>query len=261
MNYVAENIKHYRKLKKLTQADLAAKLGLNRSLIGAYEEGRSEPRLKTLQALADFFKVSLDNFISKPQAEFIPKLDLAGNKLRVLSVLTNEEGDEQIALIPQKASAGYTRGYGDIEYMENLKSLRLPFKEIQQERTHRVFQIEGDSMLPLEDQAYLITEYIEDWNDIKDNETYVIISKNEGIVYKRLLNQIKSKQSLVLQSDNKEYKPYSMPINEVLEVWKAKASINFNLNQQNSDKLEQDELLKMMLDLKKDMLEIKNKIS
>ena len=60
---LAENIKKLRKLKKLTQNDLAERLGVNRSAIGAYEEGRAEPRLSTLRLLSALFECSLDDLV------------------------------------------------------------------------------------------------------------------------------------------------------------------------------------------------------
>ena len=60
---VGKQIKHYRKAKGWTQAELAEKLGLKRSALGAYEEGRSEPRLETLVAMAQRFNVSIDTLV------------------------------------------------------------------------------------------------------------------------------------------------------------------------------------------------------
>ena len=46
------NLKFWRRELSLTQAQLADKLGIKRSLVGAYEEGRAEPRLATLVNMA-----------------------------------------------------------------------------------------------------------------------------------------------------------------------------------------------------------------
>jgi transcriptional regulator with XRE-family HTH domain len=56
MNYVKNNLKFLRKKEALTQEQLATKIGVKRAMIGAYEEGRAEPRLHTLQHLAAYFR-------------------------------------------------------------------------------------------------------------------------------------------------------------------------------------------------------------
>ncbi|MCY1534990.1 hypothetical protein D9M68_703760 [compost metagenome] len=70
---------------------------------------------------------------------------------------------------------------------------------------------------------------MDNWNDIKQGETYVIISKNEGVVYKRAGNRFKENRELKLISDNKVYDPYSIDADDILEIWKAKVYISTSL--------------------------------
>ena len=49
----------------MNQSDFAALFDINRPSIGSYEEGRSEPKLATLQKIASHFKLSVDELISK----------------------------------------------------------------------------------------------------------------------------------------------------------------------------------------------------
>ena len=62
---VNENIRYLRKKKGWTQEMFSKKIGIKRSLVGAYEEGRSDPRLKNLLKMCDIFKISLDNILKK----------------------------------------------------------------------------------------------------------------------------------------------------------------------------------------------------
>ncbi len=267
MNYLAENIRHLRKQKQLTQADLAAKLGVNRSLIGAYEEGRSEPRLKTIQTLCMLFKVNYQQILgvdlreeNAPQAS--KTKDLTGSKLRILPIAVDEEGQEKISLVPQKASAGYTQGFADVEFIERLHTAVLPFPELPRERTYRVFQIEGDSMLPVQPGTYLLGEYVENWQEIKDNRPYVVITANDGIVFKRVQNEIKEKARLWMISDNKVYKPYALPVNEVLEVWYVRGMISFDLPDVDTySHYQTQELLDMMHALKAEVKSLSEKMN
>ncbi|MFN7791477.1 MAG: helix-turn-helix transcriptional regulator, partial [Cyclobacteriaceae bacterium] len=60
-----ENMRSLRKRLKLTQDQFAAKLDIKRSLLGAYEEGRAEPKLELLQKIAEVFHVTVDDLIGK----------------------------------------------------------------------------------------------------------------------------------------------------------------------------------------------------
>jgi transcriptional regulator with XRE-family HTH domain len=227
MSKISSNIKFLRKKKGLTQQQFADQVGIKRSLVGAYEEERAEPKYELLKTLALFFDVSIDDFINETINEkWAPKPKGNPANLRVLSVSVDKDDNENIELVPLKASAGYLNGYADTEYVAHLPKLYLPmFKQ----GTFRGFEIKGDSMLPLVSGTIIIGEYQENWADIKANETYVIISKSDGIVYKRIGNKFKENKKLKLISDNPVYEPYDINGEDVLEVWKAKAYISTHM--------------------------------
>ena len=232
MFYLGRNLRYLRKQKQWTQADLAARLNVNRSLIGAYEEGRSEPRLATLVTFSELFKVTVGELLQKPLENTSREQQqerLSGQYLRILPIVVDAEGREGIPLVPQKAAAGYTQGYADMEYIEQLPTAHLPLPELQHIGTQRLFQIEGESMLPLLPGTYILGSYVENWQELKDYQCYVIITRNEGIVYKRLRNELPEKEQLWLMSDNPDYAPYSLPAGEILEIWKAEGSIQLEL--------------------------------
>ena len=56
MSVAGQNLKYLRKLRGWTQEEFVAKLGIKRSLLGAYEEERAEPRLEVLETISDMFK-------------------------------------------------------------------------------------------------------------------------------------------------------------------------------------------------------------
>lgn len=84
-------------------------------------------------------------------------------------------------------------------------------------------------MLPLESGSIIIGEYVENWSDVKQAETYVVVSKNEGVVYKRIGNKFKDNKKLKLVSDNPVYEPFDVSGEDILELWKAKAYISTHL--------------------------------
>ncbi|HEY8927687.1 MAG TPA: LexA family transcriptional regulator [Mucilaginibacter sp.] len=227
MSNIPSNIKFLRKKKGLTQQQFADELGIKRSLIGAYEEERADPKYDLLKKMALFFEISIDDFINETiDDKWAPKPKGNPANLRVLSISVDKEDNENIELVPTKAAAGYLNGYADPEYVVALPKLYLPmFKQ----GTYRAFEIKGDSMLPLQSGTIIIGEYVENWSDVKTAETYVVVSKTEGVVYKRIGNKFKDNKKLKLLSDNPVYDPYEIGGEDILELWKAKAYISTHM--------------------------------
>lgn len=224
MANISLNLKYLRKKKGLTQQQFADSMEIKRSLVGAYEEERAEPKYELLKKFAEFYELSMDELINeKIDDKWKPKPKGDPANLRVLSISVDSSDRENIELVPVKASAGYLNGYSDPEFISELPKFQLPmFKQ----GTYRAFEIKGDSMLPLQSGTIVVGEYLNNWNDLKPGNTYIVISKADGIVYKRVGNKLKENKTLKLISDNSVYEPYSIPAEDVLEIWKAKAFIS-----------------------------------
>jgi len=236
MSFIGSNIKFLRKQKNLTQEELSKKIGMNRSMIGSYEEDRAKPKLSSIQLLSHFFKVGVDDLVNKDISKRTGSKnkdsagnDIKGTSLRVLSTIVDNENNELITVVPVKAAAGYLKGFSDPEYIEKLPKFALPLHELSQNRTYRVFQIMGNSMEPVAEGSYIICEYVQDWYEIKNGKTYILLTKDEGMVYKRVYNRIEEKSELILKSDNPEYEPYTVNIDNISEAWKALGYMSFNL--------------------------------
>lgn len=65
MSQASKNLKYLRKLRGWTQEEFALKLRIKRSLLGAYEEERAEPRIEVLEVVADMFKLTLDDLLRR----------------------------------------------------------------------------------------------------------------------------------------------------------------------------------------------------
>jgi len=262
MQLLSTNIKFLRKSKSLTQAEFALKIGVNRSVIGAYEEGRAEPKLQTLQAMCEFFGISIDSLVSADlsnmEEDDIPWTDVEGHNLRVLPISVDPEtGEENMPLVPEKAAAGYTSGYSDVNFVGNLPQFKMPFPELRNEKTYRIFQIMGESMHPIPSGAYIITEYMHDWKDLKDGDCYVFLTKEDGIIYKRVRNNIEDSKEVEMISDNPEYESYSIGVHDIIEVWKALGFTSFDLPENEADPSTLNQLFSAVAELKKDIKALK----
>src|SRR6266513_4009900 len=218
-----QNLKYLRKLRGWTQEEFAQKLRIKRSLLGAYEEERAEPRIDVLEVVCNIFKLTLDEILRK---------DLSDNKSNYLAKrramkLTNGRSD--IPFVPVKAAAGYLAGYADPEFVDELNTFTLP---ILSGGNYRAFEIIGDSMMPTPSGSIIVGEKVENIENVKNNAAYIVVSKSEGIVYKRVIKSNKNKNKLTLVSDNPAYQPYQVNTADVLAMWQAPAAINKVTQQQ-----------------------------
>jgi transcriptional regulator with XRE-family HTH domain len=217
MSYANQNLKHLRKLRGWTQEEFSKKLRIKRSLLGAYEEERAEPRIDVLEVVADMFRLTLDELLRK---------DLSESKATYLSKRRAQKlgaGRADIPFVPVKAAAGYMAGFADPEFVDELNTFTLPMLA---GGDYRAFEIIGDSMMPTPTGSIIVGEKVEDLENIKTNNTYIVVSKNDGIVYKRMMKSNRQKNKFTLVSDNPAYQPYNINTEDILEVWQAQAIIS-----------------------------------
>jgi transcriptional regulator with XRE-family HTH domain len=213
MSNAGKNLRYLRKLRGWTQEEFANKLKIKRSLIGAYEEERAEPRLEVMEVICNIFKLGLEDFLFKDLSA--PKGSSYLEKRRQMKMVAEVA---EVRFVPVKAAAGYLAGYGDPEFIDELNTFTLPMLAPGQ---YRAFEIIGDSMLPTPSGSVIVGEKVEDLEDVKNSNTYVVLSKNEGVVYKRIIKNNRVKNKITLLSDNPQYEPYNVNSEDVLEVWKA----------------------------------------
>lgn len=244
-----QNLKYLRKLRGWTQEEFANKLHIKRSLLGAYEEERAEPRIDVLEAVCDMFKLTLDEILRK---------DLSDNKANYLAkrrAMKMSSGKAEIQFVPVKAAAGYLAGYADPEFIDELNTFTLPMLT---GGNYRAFEIIGDSMLPTPSGSVIVGEKVDNLDDMKNNAACIVISRNEGIVYKRVQRNNKQKNKLTLVSDNPIFHPYTVNADEVLEMWQAQVVIA-RANTQN--RWDMNQLANVVSDLQQQVSSLKKRIN
>ena len=256
MSFLASNLRFLRKQKNITQNDLADQLDVQRTMISAYEDGRSEPKLSTLQTLAEILEVGFEELLNH-DIETLGRKVLQKRGINILTIATDENDRENITLVGQKASAGYLNGFADPVYMETLPQFHLP--NLSRQATYRAFELSGDSMLPLIPGTIVIGGYVDQLKQIKSGKTYVLVTQTEGVVYKRVFNYLEENGKLFLVSDNEHYKPYEVKGEDVLEIWEAKAFISTDFPNPGDKKkpLTLDDLGEMIRDIHADLRKIR----
>jgi phage repressor protein C with HTH and peptisase S24 domain len=175
--------------------------------------------------------------------------------LRILTTTVDNSNKENIELVPEKAKAGYMRGFADPEFVRELPVFQLPF--LSPERKYRTFQVSGDSMLPIPDKAWVTGEFVQDWTILKDGEACIVLTLDEGIVFKIIENRIEKDGKVDLVSLNSNYKPYELPVNEIREIWRF---IHYISEEMPSGEVTTNDLTNTLNQLRQDVAMIKYKI-
>lgn len=253
MSLFSDNLKYLRLKRAVSQNTVAEAVAIPRPRYAKYEDGKNFPPPETLLALSRYFNMSIDLLLSVDvrKIPFDNLLKLDNNRI-LLPITVDPAGNDLIEIVTEKAKAGYLTGYSDPEYIESLQQVSLPFLG---PGKHRGFPVEGDSMPPHEPGTIIIGKYIERLGDILDGRTYILITKEEGMVYKRL-NKNK-KNALVVESDNTFYPAYEIKVSDIIEIWEYQCSIGRTDKKQNP--VPADPVTEMFLELKREIQQLKTR--
>lgn len=263
--YFASNLLLLRKRRKRTQDDVATAINIKRSTYAGLESGKAMTTIDVLMSLSNYFAISIDTLLkidlSKLSEFQLSELErgndvyIRGSQLRILSKTSDSKNRENIELVSEKAKAGYTTGYSDPDYIDDLEKFQLPF--LSKNKKYRAFQITGDSMLPIPEGSWITGEFVQDWHNINSGKPYIILTINDGVVFKIVDNLIQSEGVLRLFSLNSLYKPFEVPVSDIKEVWRFVNFISTEIPEKNEG---QDALNQKLSTLTREIEEIKQRI-
>ncbi|QGY45393.1 helix-turn-helix domain-containing protein [Maribellus comscasis] len=262
MNYFGSNIKLLRKRKKRTQNELAESLNLKRTTVNALENSISQPTVSHLQVFSKYFGIAIDTLVNVDLSQLSESqftdlqngfdVFIRGTNLRVIATTVDSANNDNIEFVNEKAKAGYVTSFTDPEYIGKLPVFQLPF--LSKEKKYRAFTISGDSMLPIPSGSVVIGEFVQNFYNIKNGEAYIIVTREEGIVFKIVQDYISAKRALLLASLNSAFQPYELPIMELKEAWKFVCYLNTEIPEPETDI---QKMMKTMNELKTEIQSIK----
>lgn len=206
-------------------------------------KGRRDVTIELLRKAVHLYRINPVYIYTGEGPMFMSEED--HKSFRVLTIVTNAQDDERIVHVPVPAQAGYASEMSDPTFIQDLPAFSLPDYKYKV-GTHRSFDVSGDSMEPtLFEGDKVVCSYLEPtlWeSSIKDNYVYVIVTRGD-VVVKRLFNHIKESKTLELHSDNEFYKPYTVNLSDVREIWYVRAKVSpFLPSPQNLNRYMRDEI-------------------
>lgn len=219
--------------KNISQAEFAGLFNLARPSVGAYEEGRSEPKIDTIIQIANHFRVSIDVLLTRElTVNDIYSFGLLNEKLNKAHKLTKPEKAplaEAIAFVEVKEYINYLVQYQNGDFVSGLRRIAVPKGNV---RSMRAFEMNGSEMeyhqQGLHHGDILIGRKVKLDQLESLNGALMTLVTAEGIINRRVGES--DEKQLVMVTDDPNYEVIPVPIDQILEAWKVEAVYSTYLN-------------------------------
>jgi transcriptional regulator with XRE-family HTH domain len=258
MSFIGKNIKKIRAVKKLSQAAFAELFSLARPSVGAYEEGRAEPKIDTVIAIANHFGLSTDALLRKElsvnelysldilKGEFDPTrmppalgksskgtgpvqptgaaaagLDAASGQEINTAQPTAPGQEAGMPLVDREMTLEYIVNLGNRDFISKLPRIMLPQ---QNKGLRRAFVHRGQEMYyndcGLRQGDVLLCNFINKNKlaNLKPEKLYLLVTTRKFLV-RRLIAA--NEHGLELKADNPAFENINLKAEEILEIWEA----------------------------------------
>lgn len=230
---LGDNIKTIRKLKKLSQEDLANKIGVQKQHISGWETNKYQPNKENLDKLATALGVKLTDLYNYSEEKHTSVSDIA---LTYEAVQKNREV-VAIRVVEAKAQAGYLRGYADPEYMDTLPQIYVS-REFERGGNYVAFTVNGDSMddgtkRSLCQGDVVVGKELQKhyWSSkLHFNRVLFIIVHRDGVLFKQITAHDVATGEITCHSFNPHYEDFTLNLKEVSQLFYIKKIAERNIN-------------------------------
>nr|WKN37045.1 LexA family transcriptional regulator [Tunicatimonas sp. TK19036] len=222
MSVIGKNIKKIRGIKHISQAEFADIFDISRASIGAYEEGRAEPRLETIILIANYFSISIDTLLTKElSTSELREYDITDGKTPIIT--ENNDKDlkkEDTPLVKRDSYVEYIVNYQHKDYINNLPFVRLPDTP---QKKSRAFEVQNDAMeanrkgLLKGDILSCAPVLLSPEKKLSKDGVYVIVMEED--IYVRRYDH--ADEQLFFRADNPNYETLEIQRDKILELWKV----------------------------------------
>lgn len=293
MSTASRNIRHLRRKYQYTQQEMASKLGIKRSLLGAYEEDRANPRLDVLVKAAEIFNMSVDELVSEPITDSSaghlahkstrpissPVKSKSRTDLSQSSSYRRQKIDENFSsnsdlslqsvqslrLVPAEEFDRYFYNAVEETYLEKLPLLRIPGLP-SSDATYRAFEVNDSSMSPVEKGSVIVAQQEENIQQIKDGKLYVLVTRTDGVIFRRVYNHIQKSGDILLEALNRSFEQQQLSVmGREVEAWEVLLYISSQPPSASSPKsntaMDLPQLTRLVLDLQQEVMRLKGQTS
>jgi len=192
-------------------------------LYKSIELGEKEIPGILVMKLMEVFSINPLWLYGKSNKRFV---DISSNTAPKFIMLNEDNEEEGILMVNQKASAGYSQNIHEEEWYKELPTMRVPLPNYRN-ATYRGFQVQGDSMIPnIYPGDWVIGKSVPNIGDLHYGRIHIVVLKDAVVVKQVLLNENRP-NTILLRSTNPEYKDLEVQISDVQELWEMSSKLTF----------------------------------
>ena len=217
MSFFGKNIRKIRSVKTLSQQAFAELFDLKRGTLGAYEEGRSEPKIETIITIANYFSIPIDDLLTR---------ELTVNELLKFKSSLTEQFEvvvtERFPLIPcitDTNASDYVQFCEKQSFIQDMVSLDLPVESETELRGYVIQSLEMSNQdQGLFPKDLVIGERVKltKLDKLRRGEMVLVVTKSQ-LILRRLYVQ---GDVLVLRADHKNVQEITINRTDVCELWR-----------------------------------------
>ncbi len=221
MSYFGKNIKKIRSVKNLSQQRFADLFDLKRATLGAYEEGRSEPKIENIIRVANYFSISIDDILTRELT--VNELLKFKDGYATETTTFTKEVFPSVPCITESNREEYISEYSKPSFIKNMCALHLP---LQKDKQYRAYQMNSLEMTSGDKGFYpndiIIGEYfaLENLDNLQNGTLILCLVANKLILRRAYFVH----NEIVLKAEHKNIEDKRFSISEIKEIWLAKYS-------------------------------------
>lgn len=219
-----KNLKKIRSIHGLSQQDFADLFDLKRGTLGAYEEGRSNPKLETVIKIANHFSIGIEELLIK---------ELTVNRLLKFNESITTESDSHkniefagIPCILSKDKSSFAKNYAAGFDFTSVSIIRLPFVETANRIAFSVDDLSMTGDLREFFPKDIVIGYECEIAEIAD-KSLIFAIVNDELLFRKLSLEDKT---YVLKADHHGVSDIFVPLDELKYVWKVEHLFQFGIN-------------------------------